>query len=80
MGDVAGTPDTVGSSVLASGTRDCSGSEDGLEGRHAALDHRLDESVRLGEESSARHSGYPERGLALHFNRFRNPYGADNTG
>ena len=57
-------------------TRDYSGSEDGLEERHAPLDHRLGESDRLREESSARRSGDPERGLALQFNRFRNPYGA----
>ena len=57
-------------------TRDYSGSEDGLEERHAPVDHRLGESDRLGEESSARRSGDPERGLALQFNRFRNPYGA----
>ena len=44
------TPATVGSSVPASGTRGCSGSEDGLEDGHAALDHRLEESDRLGEE------------------------------
>ena len=50
MGDVAGTPATVGSSVPASGTRGCSGSEDGLEDGHAALNHRLEESDRLGEE------------------------------
>ena len=29
---------------------------------------------------SARRSGYPERGLALQFNRFRNPYGAKRKG
>ena len=57
-------------------TRDYSRSEDGLEERHAPLDHRLGESDRLGEESSARRSGDPERGLALQFNRFRNSYGA----
>ena len=44
VGDVAGTPATAGSSVLASRTRGCSGSEDVLEDRHAALDHRLEES------------------------------------
>ena len=35
---------------------------------------------RLGEESSARRRGDPERGLALKFNRFRNSYGTERTG
>lgn len=70
MGDVSGIPNTVGNSVLALGTRGFGGGEDGLEGRHAAVDHHIEESDRLGEESSARSSGHPERGLGLQFNRF----------
>jgi len=35
---------------------------------------------RLGQESSGRRSGDPERGLALQFNRFRNSYGAESMG
>ena len=80
MGDVAGTPVPLGSSVLASRTRGCRGSEDGLAGRQIALKHGVEEPDRLGEESSARRRGDPERGLALQFNRFRNPYGAERTG
>ena len=30
-----------------------------------------------GEESSARRRGDPERGLALHFSCFRNPFGVE---
>ena len=44
MGDVAGTPVPLGSSVLASGTRGCRGSEDGLAGRQVALNHGVEES------------------------------------
>ena len=65
------------SSVLASETRGCRGSEDGLAGRQIALKHGVEESDRLGEESSARRRGDPERGLALQFNRFRNSYAMD---
>ena len=54
---------------LASGMRGCRGSEDGLAGRPIGLKHGVEESDRLGEESSARRSGDPERGLALQFNR-----------
>ena len=61
-------------------TRGCRGSDDGLAGRPIALKHGVEESDRLGEESSARRSGDPERGLALQFNRFRNPYGAEMEG
>ena len=76
LGDVAGTPVPVGSSVFASGTRGFRGSEEGFGGRPIALKHGVEKSDRLGEESSARRRGDPERGLALQFNRFRNPYGA----
>ena len=40
-----------------------------------ALASRIGEILRL-----ARRSGYPERGVALQFNRFRNPYGAKRKG
>ena len=80
VGDVAGTPFPHGSPVLASGMRGCRGSEDGRAGRPIGLKHEVEESDRLGEESSARRSGEPERGLALQFNRFRNPYGAEKEG
>ena len=80
VGDVAGTPVPLESSVLSSGTRGCRGSEDGLADLRVALEHRLKESDRLGEESPARRRGDPERSLALQFNRFRNPYGGERTG
>ena len=60
--------------------RRCRGSDDGLAGRPIALKHGVEESDRLGEASSARRRGDPERGLALQFNRFRNPYGAERMG
>ena len=69
--------ETTGRIRMTKRTRGFGGSEDGLEGRHAALGHRLEESDWLGEESSARRSGDPERGLALQFNRFRNSYATD---
>ena len=80
MGGFAGAPVPPASSVLASGMRGCRGSEDGPAGRPIALKHGVEESDRLVEESPARRSGDPERGLALQFNRFLNPYGAENTG
>ena len=80
VSDVAGTQVPLGSSVMASGTRGCRGSENGLAGCQIALEHGVEESDRLGEESSARRRGDPERGPALHFNRFRNSYGAESTG
>ena len=80
VGDVAGTPVLPGSSVLSSRTRGCRRSEDGRADLPVAFEHRLEESDRLGEESSARRRGDPERGLALQFNRFRNPYGTERTG
>ena len=56
------------------------GSDDGLAGRRVALKHGVEKSDRLGEEPSARRRGDAERGVALQFNRFRNPYGAERTG
>ena len=80
MGDVAGTPVPLWSSVLASETRGCRGSDDGLAGRQIALKHGVEKSDRLGDESSARRGGDPEWGLALQFNRFRNSYGSERRG
>ena len=80
VGDVAGTPVPLGNSVLASGTRDCRGSEDGLAGRQIALKHGVEETDRLAEESPATRRGDPERGLGLQFNRLRNPYGVERMG
>ena len=38
-------------------------------------EHRLKESDRLREDSTTKRGRDPERGIALQFNRFRNPYG-----
>ena len=80
VGNVVGTPVPLASSVLASGTRGCSRSEDGRASRPIALKHGVEESDRLGEESSARRSEDSEQGLALKFNRFLNPYGGAREG
>ena len=68
MVDAAGTPVPLWSSVLASETRGCRGSDDGLAGCQIALKHGVEESNRLRDESSARRGGDPDWGLGLQFN------------
>ena len=79
MGDVVGTSVRLGNSVLASRTRPWGGCKDSLAGRQIALKHGVEESDRTGENSTTMRGTVPERGLALQFNRFRNPYGAERT-
>ena len=77
VGDVAGS--RLANSVPASGTRGCRRSEDGLAGRPVAMNRRVEELDLLRGDSTTMRGTEQQRGLALQFNCFPNPYGAEKT-
>ena len=79
MGEIAEAEERPAGSVLALGMCGCEESEDGLAGIQAALERRLEESDRFGEDSTSRRRRDPERGLTLQFIRFRNSYATDRA-
>ena len=80
MGGIAEAQVPVADRNIAWAICGCEDTEDGLAVLPATFEDRLEESGRLGKDSTTRRGRDPERGLALQFNRFRNPYGTEKTG